>query len=107
MRLRTVAFVTVLAVALSPACRNKDRPDEHARTALNAGSILAEGVRPGSHEDWCEEHQVPESQCTKCHPELIPAFKAVDDWDEEHHIPASQCTECTPPRVPVRPPKGG
>ena len=27
-------------------------------------------VTPGSHEDWCGEHEVPESLCTRCNPDL-------------------------------------
>ncbi len=32
---------------------------------------------PGSHEDWCGEHAVPESMCTRCDPSLSAAFKAT------------------------------
>jgi hypothetical protein len=102
MHVRSLAIVALLAVSLSPACKQRERP---AGPAATAATILPPDVKPGSHEDWCEEHQVPESQCTRCHPELIPAFKASGDWDEEHHLPLSQCTECTPPHKPVRPPK--
>ena len=66
----------------------------------------AVGVKPGSHEDWCEEHQVPESQCTQCNPDLIPAFKASKDWCPEHGLPESQCKICNPEVVIARPPKG-
>ena len=64
------------------------------------------GVKPGSHEDWCEEHQVPESQCTRCNAELIPAFKATNDWCAEHSLPESQCKLCNPEIEIKRPPKG-
>src|SRR5690349_578280 len=100
MRLRPFALIALLAIALSPACKDKDHADPSA-----SGSILPAGVKAGSHEDWCDEHQVPESQCTRCHPELIPAFKAAGDWDDAHHLPLSQCTQCSPPHKPVRPPK--
>ncbi|WP_197041296.1 hypothetical protein [Chondromyces apiculatus] len=63
-------------------------------------------VKPGSHEDWCGEHGVPESQCSRCNPELIPAFKATGDWCEEHALPESQCLKCNPTLKIVRPPKG-
>ena len=63
-------------------------------------------VKPGSHEDWCEEHQVPESQCTRCNKDLIPAFKATNDWCPEHGLPESQCKICNPEIVIARPPKG-
>lgn len=64
------------------------------------------GVKPGSHEDWCAEHAVPESQCTRCSPDLIPAFKATGDWCAEHGLPESQCLKCNPDLKIVRPPAG-
>ncbi len=70
--------------------------DEHAHT----------GVKPGSHEDWCGEHGVPESQCTRCNPELIPAFKATNDWCDEHQLPLSHDKIHNPDLVITRPPKG-
>lgn len=66
----------------------------------------AKGARPGSHEDWCSEHGVPESLDTRCDKSLIPAFKAAGDWDEKHGLPKSQCRKCNPNLKIVRPPKG-
>lgn len=45
-------------------------------------------------EDWCAEHNVPESRCIKCHPEL--AGEAAADWCKEHGVPESRCTICHP-----------
>lgn len=75
-----------------------------ATTASSAHA--AAGAKPGSHEDWCTEHEVPESQCTKCNKDLIPAFKATGDWCSEHGLPESQCTTCDPKRKKERPAKG-
>ncbi len=47
----------------------------------------AQGAKPGSYEDWCSEHGVPESLDTRCDKSLIPAFKATGDWDEKHGLP--------------------
>jgi hypothetical protein len=63
-------------------------------------------ARPGSHEDWCGEHEVPESMCTRCNPSLIPAFQATNDWCAEHGLPESQCKICNPDLVITRPPPG-
>lgn len=63
-------------------------------------------AKPGSYEDWCEEHNVPESQCTQCHPELAAAFKATHDWCDEHALPESHCRKCHPDLKLARPPKG-
>jgi hypothetical protein len=62
-------------------------------------------AKPGSHEDWCGEHQVPESQCTLCNPSLAAAFKATNDWCEEHGLPESHCRKCNPNLKIVRPPR--
>lgn len=66
-----------------------------------------EGAEPGSHDDWCGEHQVPESLCTRCNPELIPAFQASGDWCPEHNLPESQCLICNPELRIERPPAEG
>jgi hypothetical protein len=46
--------------------------------------------------DWCAEHVVPESICTRCNASLIDGFKAKKDWCNEHNLPESQCTTCHP-----------
>lgn len=71
----------------------------------NAGQHAAHDVVPGSHEDWCAEHSVPESQCTQCDPKLAAAFKATGDWCEEHGLPESHCLKCNPDLKIVRPPQ--
>jgi hypothetical protein len=97
-------LVLTLAVGAVTACSK----DEGTKKAPPAGEKIhaPAGVKPGSHEDWCAEHEVPESQCTRCNPDLIPAFKATNDWCEEHGLPESQCKICNPQLEIVRPPKG-
>lgn len=48
----------------------------------------------GAQGDWCAEHDVAESLCTRCNAALIPAFKATGDWCAEHGLPESQCKPC-------------
>lgn len=78
---------------------------EKAGSPATAEAHAPEGAKPGSHEDWCGEHAVPESQCTQCHSELIAAFKATNDWCAEHGLPESHCKKCNPDLVIQRPPK--
>ncbi len=47
-------------------------------------------------DEICVEHNVLESEDTRCDPSLIPEFKAKGDWCDEHNIPESQCTICNP-----------
>lgn len=81
-------------------------PAAESKPAPGPGHAAA-GVKPGSHEDWCGEHEVPESLCTRCNPALIAAFKASDDWCVEHELPESQCRICNPDVKLVRPPPAG
>ncbi|MFO0982216.1 MAG: efflux RND transporter periplasmic adaptor subunit [Planctomycetota bacterium] len=52
------------------------------------------GTEAGEKEDWCAEHNVPDSTCIACHPELAGASPA--DWCKEHGVPESRCTVCHP-----------
>jgi hypothetical protein len=109
MRTVIVTLVLSLAPLYAVAC-NKDEPapQPSANTAAPSADPAKHahaGVTPGSYEDWCGEHQVPESQCTRCNPSLIAAFKATGDWCAEHGLPESQCLICNPDLKIQRPPK--
>lgn len=96
-----VRVLSLLIVALSlSAC-----PSTSQSTTSSAADHAPANVIPGSHEDWCGEHAVPESLCTRCHPELIAAFKATNDWCVEHQLPESHCLKCHPELKIVRPAK--
>ena len=98
MKKSILCLVALVSFSLG-ACEKsagKEAASEHA----------AATVKPGSHEDWCGEHAVPESQCTRCTSSLIAAFKATNDWCAEHGLPESQCLKCNPNLKIVRPPKG-
>ncbi|MBK6693601.1 MAG: hypothetical protein IPG50_15545 [Myxococcales bacterium] len=92
-----LCFVLAITFAISVGCK-KDAPAE-------AKGHAAANVKPGSHEDWCDEHAVPESQCVLCNASLIPAFKATGDWCDEHKLPKSLDAKCNPALKIVRPPK--
>lgn len=52
------------------------------------------GVSSSAGEDWCTSHNVPDSKCIACHPEL--AGESAADWCKEHGVPESKCTTCHP-----------
>ena len=85
------SLVVCLALVFALACAEESPP-----ASAPAPEHAAEGVEPGSHADWCGEHGVPESMCTRCNPALIPAFQATGDWCAEHGLPESQCLACNP-----------
>lgn len=101
---------TVLSTALLVLCACSKAPEDPAGKAAPATAAHQHGkpgAVAGSHEDWCAEHAVPESRCTRCDLELVAAFKATGDWCAEHGLPESQCVQCDPSRKMVRPPAGG
>lgn len=119
-KLNLIAMVFGVLVSLSlTACDKKSDPAPAApvgateapaapaapATAATSAEHAPAGYKPGSHEDWCGGHGVPESVCTRCNPKLIPAFKATGDWCAEHGLPESQCKACNPQLVITRPPK--
>ena len=91
-----------------PAVVSKEKAKDDAsatKEGVSAAAHAAKDVKPGSYEDWCGEHEVPESQCTLCHPELAAAFKATGDWCQEHSLPKSHCRKCDPNLKITRPAK--
>ena len=98
--LRTNAVMAALVLSLSTATFGAEAPK--AKKDLHG----PKGAKPGSYEDWCGEHGVPESLDTRCDKSLIPAFKATGDWCDKHGLPKSQDKKCNPNLKIVRPPKG-
>ena len=100
-----VRLVMAAALLTAFACKQSDSASTEAKGSPTAHAP-AHAV-PGSHEDWCGEHEVPESLCTRCNPSLSAAFKATGDWCEEHGLPESQCRICNPNLKIERPPAKG
>lgn len=96
------SLVALLALVLFACSGPAAEPSPTAASPSGEGHAPASAV-PGSHDDWCAEHGVPESLCTRCNPSLIPAFQATGDWCEEHGLPESQCHLCHPDLVIERP----
>lgn len=106
-KLELIALLAAVLLSSSIiACDKKSDPAPAAPpTSASADEHAPAGYKPGTHEDWCGGHGVPESVCTRCNPKLIPAFKATGDWCAEHGLPESQCKACNPDLVITRPPK--
>jgi hypothetical protein len=109
MRNIVLALILIAVTPFAAACKSEPAP--HSGPAASAAAQAAAprhapaNVTPGSHDDWCDEHQVPESLCTRCNPALVAAFKATGDWCEEHGLPESQCRICNPDLKIERPPQ--
>lgn len=105
--IRTLPFIAAMLFAIGCSKDEHGSHDghDHGHDHSHDAKTGSESVVPGSYEDWCGEHSVPESKCTLCNASLVATFKAVNDWCAEHSVPGSQCVKCDPSRKMVRPPK--
>lgn len=87
-----VAVAVAATVGVMKWLEHSDNPARHDNSATTSPA----NQPPSDVADWCAEHRVPESECTKCHPKLIEAFKAKNDWCAEHGLPESHCRLCNP-----------
>lgn len=108
LRQMFTTFLLLSSLVLATSC-SKDAPPAagSAAPAATAQQHGSPNAVPGSYEDWCGSHQVPESKCTRCDAGLVAAFKATNDWCAEHGMPESQCLKCNPGLKIVRPSKPG
>lgn len=105
-QMQLIRVLTMLAAVLTAVSCIREPSTEGAPSAAQPTEHASAAVKPGSHDDWCGEHRVPESMCTRCNSSLIAAFKATNDWCAEHGLPESQCLKCNPDLKIVRPPAG-
>jgi hypothetical protein len=96
-----VLSLLILIPSFLTGCSEESPP---APTSSSSSAHAPAAAEPGSHADWCGEHGVAESMCTRCNPDLVPAFQATGDWCEEHRLPESQCKACNPDLEIERPP---
>jgi hypothetical protein len=45
---------------------------------------------------WCDEHGLPEAECSMCSAKVAAEFKKKGDWCEKHDRAKSQCFLCDP-----------
>jgi cobalt-zinc-cadmium efflux system membrane fusion protein len=89
-------WIVVLSALISACKRETSTPRAPAPAAVQDTAHTFHGGPAAHPGDWCGGHGVPESECTRCNPQLIPQFRARGDWCGEHAIPESQCTICHP-----------
>lgn len=98
-----VLVVTVLALVAGTGACSRDG-DKSTGGGNTGGKETTGAAKPTTQPlipvvqvaDWCREHGVPESVCTRCNTALIADFKKKGDWCKEHDLPESQCLICHP-----------
>lgn len=108
-------WMAMVLMAAFSGCGKKPEPPVPGPQAGNPPSVPAPPpqaplVPKVQIADWCKEHGVPESVCTRCHENLVAEFKKKGDWCGGHNLPESQCIACHPEleaKFKAMAPKGG
>jgi hypothetical protein len=88
----TLALLT--AVFLTIGCAQSGDKEQAKKNPDKAGN-----ADKGNHDGWwCDEHGVPEAECSMCMSaaKAKKLFKDKGDWCAEHNRAKSQCFICDP-----------
>ena len=83
------------ALALIAAGCNK--ADSKSGQSKEKPAQVAQAKADTKHSGWwCDEHGIPEAECSMCSAKVAAKFKKKGDWCEEHDRAKSQCFICNP-----------
>src|SRR4051812_38202216 len=100
-----VLSLTAGLVLFAPGCGQGPTPPQ---AQSDTGKVKQQGSNgqgrqkkdkdeEAKHEGWwCDEHGVPESECSLCSKKAAAACKARGDWCAKHNRAKSQCFKCDP-----------
>ena len=94
---RSAMFGVLLALAVMAIGCSQPSGDNGSTQISEASQETSDGHDHGGW--WCNEHGVPEEDCSICSSKAADAFKAKGDWCEEHNRAESQCFVCDPSRA--------
>src|SRR5262245_2589708 len=89
-RILTMTVSVLALAALVMGC------SEPTKTAKTESKKAAEKKEDDHSEWWCQEHGIPEEECSMCSKEVAAKFKKANDWCKLHDRAQSQCFKCDP-----------
>jgi len=96
IRSLTAAIAVSAVLILAVGCGDNTPPATDGGDAPAADAPKKPLLLKKEMADWCPEHGVPESICTRCNESLVASFKEKGDWCGGHGLPESQCFKCNP-----------
>jgi hypothetical protein len=96
MKLWTSAFLLaclVIVVGCDPKAETKPEDKKAAKGSKETVKKDDDDQHSGW---WCEEHGVPEHECSMCSSKVAKECKAKGDWCDKHDRAKSQCFICDP-----------
>jgi hypothetical protein len=102
---RSLNSVSIFALAVSGliGCGSADSKVSQAKDKgkeIASQEAQSQGKEKASGSDhsgwWCDEHGVPEAECSACNAKVAAEFKKKGDWCDKHDRALSQCFVCNP-----------
>ncbi len=90
-----LSFLCACGLSMT-GCKSKSETSAPSETKEHSAAPAEPLVHKAEVIDWCREHGVPESVCTRCNSSLVAKYKEKGDWCNEHGVPESQCFICHP-----------
>ena len=90
-------LVPCLAAIVLAACGSSSPAPEATAGGrpVKHGTMSSLSAAKSADARFCD-HRVPADVCTRHNPQLVAQFKEVGDWCVEHDVAESQCYECHP-----------
>jgi hypothetical protein len=86
-------------MVVSGGCGKTDPESKRDGETKTVAAKTKEGNQDTKHDAWwCEEHGIPEEECSMCSAKVAKSCKAKGDWCEKHDRALSQCFVCNPKR---------
>lgn len=90
-------FCLFVALALVTAgCADTSKPSTAKDKDKGKGTATAAKSETKHDGWWCDEHGIPEEECSMCSAKVAKECKAKGDWCEKHERAKSQCFLCDP-----------
>jgi len=88
-----LALLGIFAL-FAAGCGKDSKPESKEAGQETKGKPKEEATK---HEGWwCEEHGIPEAECSMCSKKVAAEFQAQGDWCAKHKRAKSQCFKCDP-----------
>jgi hypothetical protein len=97
-RLQEHALLLLAATLMVLGC-GQQGPTGPKPAGQDKGPVVKKDDDKNKHEGWwCDEHGIPEDECSMCSAKVAKECKAKGDWCKEHDRAMSQCFYCKPDR---------
>lgn len=92
---RSTVALAALALFVVGCAKTDGTGVKAGKDTKGSGAEVAKKKEGGKHEGWwCDEHGIPEAECSMCSDKVAKEFKAKSDWCKEHDRAKSQCFMC-------------